>query len=246
MLHAFFDETGTHAEANVTAVAGFIFEKSKLEDFGAAWSQEILGLEKPYHTGPCFHGYRPFHTPEWPRSRREALMDSLARLTARNTLAGFIAQTSRDEFEEALENGPGIKKLIVSPYTLCLLAIVSMATEWAQENGLGNNIQFWFEAGAPHEKETREFIRRLSNKSESPVGARIHAAEWANKDEAIALNCADLLAWEWQRNVNKSPDYWTDRMKILGEGGRLQAQHINATVATLWSMHNLFHKLHRD
>ena len=173
-------------------------------------------------------------------------MDRLADLTAEHMLAGFITETTEAEFSSALENGPKFRRFVDSPYTLCLLAMLSVVDDWANENNCADQIHYKFEAGAYHEKQTRQFVRRIRENPKASKHLTVENVSWIRKDESAALGCADLLAWEWQRNMAKIRDPWSDRMKILARNGRIWRHHLNVPTIGLWGIFNLFHKLHHD
>ncbi len=117
VLKAFFDETGGDETKDLTAVAGFVYDEAGLTEFTEAWAPHITGLSKPYRTSTCNAGYDPFNQPDWPHDRRQFLMDKLATLSVDHSLAGFVTATTKRDYEEACENGPGIGGFIDSPYT---------------------------------------------------------------------------------------------------------------------------------
>ena len=132
-------------------------------EFNYAWQPQVCGLSKPYRTALCNAGDEPFVLPNWPRSRCEKLMNNLAALCTDHALAGFVVSISKFDFADAVENGPKIRKLIDSPYTLCVEDVVSRVSSWVSESVPGAQADCGFEEGAYHETEARAHLGRLSS-----------------------------------------------------------------------------------
>ena len=161
MLQAFFDETGGDETKDLTAVAGFVYDKAGLAEFTNAWEPQVQELAGSYRTSSCNAGAAPFSPPNWPDWRRQNLIDSLTNLTSDHALAGFVVATRKCDFEDALENGPGIAKLIDSPYALCLMGVLSLVSHWTSETAAATKVYCRFEDGGYHQKETQELVGRF-------------------------------------------------------------------------------------
>ncbi len=246
VLKAFFDETGGDETKDLTAVAGFVYDEAGLTEFTEAWAPHITGLSKPYRTSTCNAGYDPFNQPDWPHDRRQFLMDKLATLSVDHSLAGFVTATTKRDYEEACENGPGIGGFIDSPYTLCLMGVLSRVSEWVSETEQGMKVHCWCEAGGFHEREAHDLLCRLRSNTQTAADfMNIEGYSWTGKNTYPQYCSADLLAWEWQRNVLRSPDKWTPRMEYMIKRMRRQsknigAHHITGTGATVWAVQKIF------
>ena len=219
VLHAFFDETGGDEQNELTAVAGFVYDKEGLTAFTEAWEPQTRTLRGHYRSSACNGGHHPFGPPDWPHLSRERLMNKLSDLVIEHALAGFVVSTGKEDFEAAFENGPGIKKFASSPYALCAGSILSMVTSWASNDEPARKVHCWFESGGAGEREAQELAARLIGEPETqPAFSAIERRSWIPKEEAPALCSADLLAWEWRRNALVSQDAWTPRMRHMIEG----------------------------
>ena len=160
VLQAFFDETGGHESHDVTAVAGFVYNKAGLTEFTEAWGRRVASLPMPYYrSASCNAGAEPFTPPDWDRDRRESFMDELANLSTRHALAGFVVATRKSDYEDACENGPGIKKLIHSPYTLCLMGVLSEVSDWVARTSSGKRCFVGLKTARPARKNARLIAR---------------------------------------------------------------------------------------
>lgn len=246
MLQAFFDETGGNEKDAVTAVAGFIYDEPGLKHFTEVWTPKVSGLSKPFHSTACNAGEEPFNPPDWPEWRRQSLLDELASLTAETALAGFVTAMQHTDFQEAKENR--VRNLVDSPYTACVLDVLAMVAKWAEQTGRTEHISYWFESGGHHQKETQDFVRRIEQTPKARSQFHLDGYSWESKRSVPAFCSADLLAWEWQRNVLKTPDEWSPRMGIIAgdESMPLYPQHLTAAKITHWALFNLCHSLHQD
>ena len=244
VLQGYFDETGGHDTAALTAVAGFVFDKPALERFTADWSPRVEGLAKPYRSALCNAGRPPFSRPD------HRLMDDLATISTEAALAGFVVAVRDSDFREAMDNG--VRKLVDSPYTVCVIALLSAMGHWVKESARKEQVHCWFESGGYHEREAQDFVRRIGDSQGAkeqfgPMGGQ----SWIPKESAPAFCSVDLLAWEWQRNVLRSEDQWTPRMAMMMANMRdaskpIYASHLTAATITHWAMFNGFYELHRD
>ena len=252
VLQAFFDETGGHETHAITAVAGFVYDKAGLTEFTEGWKPHVADLSKPYRTSSCNAAREPFQPPDWPEWRRQNLINDLAALSTKHSLAGFVVATRKCDFENALENGPGIENMIDSPYTLCVWGVLVKVSEWVSEHYPDMKVHHWLESGGYHENETRELIGRLRNMPATQTGLlNIERVTWLPKADAPAFCSADLLAWEWRQNVLKSPDQWTPRMNSMitrmnGQSKQLIADHITGQEATVRALSILLPGIHLD
>ena len=246
VLQAFFDETGSGENDELTAVAGFVYDKEGLENFTKHWGPEVSNLSGHYRSSPCNAGQEPFRLDDWPEQRRQKLMDKLATLSADHALAAFVVATGREDFEAARENIPGIRRFLDSPYTMCAVNVLAMASSWVESARPGEKVYCWFEAGGPGEKKTVELVTRLIIDPETKdIFSFIKGRAWIPKEGAPALCSADLLAWEWRQNVLKSQDVWTPRMYLMMERMQVQSKpilphHITGNALTRSALLNLF------
>ena len=239
VLHAYFDETGGSEDKDVTGVAGFVYDKPGLMAFTDAWEPKVRGLSKPYRTSSCNAARGPFSN--WETGERERLMEDLASLISDHALAGFVVAMRKCDFEDAAENGPGIRRILDSPYTICLTQVLLEVSKWAMETARSEGVYCWFEDGGHHQKQAHDFVGRLSADANSRADfAGIRGWSWQPKSECVVFDSADLLAWEWQRNILRSPDRWSSRLRRIkekmGDQKPIKADHMTGPKATLLAL----------
>ena len=94
--------------------------------------------------------------------RRQNLMDDLATVSTDHALAGFVVSIRKEDFEDAVDNGPGIKEFIDSPYAICFIRVLEEISNWVAQTYSDNKVYCWFEDGGNHQVEAHELFLRLS------------------------------------------------------------------------------------
>ena len=254
VFHAYFDETGSGENDPLTAVAGFVYDKAGLAAFTDAWEPEVSSLSGHYRSSPCNAGQAPFRSDDWDERRRHKLMDTLARLSADHAQAAFVVATGKEEFDAARENGPGIRNFLDSPYSMCVVSVLSMVSSWAKSTHPGKGVHCWFESGGPGEQTTAALVAGLFNDPETKdFFSAITGRSWIGKECAPVLCSADLLAWEWRQNalkteeqVKKEEYQLTPRMsrflidRMGDQGKQIWPEHLSGDKVTVWSLSQIF------
>ena len=70
MLKAYFDDSGTHAQSKMVAIAGFIGDATVWDSFDANWEPILTAPDKStrlseFKMYDCVHGVEEFSPPLW-------------------------------------------------------------------------------------------------------------------------------------------------------------------------------------
>ena len=97
MMHAYFDESGTHASSPVTCVAGYLFESNQALHLDREW-REILGKFglNHFHAVDCAHGKGDFAALS-PKQRGELVVSLVGAIKRRMTI-GIAVSLSETDF----------------------------------------------------------------------------------------------------------------------------------------------------
>jgi len=76
--------------------------------------------------------------------------------------------------------------------------MMSLGNLMADAN-LSGDVTYVFEAGHPSEPEARDFIKRAIVSPEVKSSYRHNGDSFLAKPDAVPLQAADLLAWEWAK-----------------------------------------------
>lgn len=225
MLRGYFDDTNTHGEG-VTAIGGFLFDEHGLEAFSEGWRTELAPRlregAKPFHAVDCFHRHGQFHS--WPREDCDQFLGDLARLIQRTRGAGLFAGLEAADYRAYVAANPGVERHLGSPFAVCVVKLLLQAEFWANREGFKSDIYYWFECGTSGEKHAADILRTARADKQMADKHRIAGYGFTKKGSAAALFAADLLVWEFQRNMAKTPEAWSERMNIMRDGPPLYAE----------------------
>lgn len=222
MLTGYFDESGTHEQASVTTVAGFISTPERWDRFEMAWKLVLkeFGLTA-FHMNECAHfngEYAQFKNDE---PGRKFLLAALATVIQKTCLYGCAASVIRKDldsinagghisfsftFDSRVESSKHIvgSDRLSTAYSLAAKACLALAGAWMKQEKKDPPLDAVFEAGCDFSKR---FTRELEHE-EAPIGAlnQFGAISFGTKQRFIGLQAADFLAYEQCK-------YFTDCVK---------------------------------
>jgi len=200
MLTGYFDESGTHDQATVTTVAGFISTPERWGEFDEAWRVVLKrwGLSS-FHMNEFAHftgEYEQFRKDE---AGRRLLLRFLAAVIKETCLYGCAASVIRKDHEMLNANNR-----LGSAYSLAAKGCMALNASWMAANDQEPPLDVLFEAGCEFSKQ---FVRELEN-DERPQGAlnEFGVVSFDTKHRFPGLQAADFLAYEQCK-------YFTDCLK---------------------------------
>lgn len=225
MLTGYFDESGTHEQATVTTVAGFISTPERWEQFNEAWKGvlKLFGLSA-FHMNECAHfvgEYAQFKNDE---PGRRLLLTALAAVIQRTCLYGCAASVIRKD--HAAINTSGLVTVSLSfpthvestehavlgnrlgsAYSIAAKVCMALGELWMKANDQVPPLDVLFESGCEF---SRQFTRELET-DERPheVLNQFGAIAFDTRHRFPGLQAADFLAYEQCK-------YFTDCLKREG------------------------------
>jgi len=224
-IESYFDESGSHSDAHVLCVGGYIFGKSEAVSFSHQWANILAQYELPYfHMVDCAHGNPPFDVLSYQeRIDVERFMIALIKDWA---LQGIGVTINSADFEKLMPAHPWIG----SAYSFAahiLLAGVRAYIDFNEEHHRSvSKAAYFFESGHASRGEADRIMTTLFLNKKARAGHRYAGHAFLPKEEAPPLQAADLLAWQW---------YTDRRHKIEGKPRRKDC------AALLEHPHNLVH-----
>jgi hypothetical protein len=202
MIQAYFDESGTDAQSPITCVAGYLFKSDQCLLFDAEW-KAILNRHgiKYFHMTECAHGTGQFDAKS--KDERVEIEKRLIGIIKRRAEIGIVTSVCRSDFAqfsvpEWRHRG--------GEYILCLQWCLAGVAAWVAKHGLKGKISYFFEAGHRLESRANQAMNWLARQ---PLSGEClyHSHTFIQKEAALALQAADLLAWQWRRDwMNKFGD----------------------------------------
>lgn len=203
MFEAYFDESGSHKSALVTSVAGYVFESEQYKRFDVEWRDKLrrYGIAA-FHMADCAHLVGEFCC----ISRKESsdLCRDLIEIIKRRIRIGIVVSISEETlrlFQPAgTEHGRG--------YVLCLQSCLAGIAAWVDKNKESDRVSLFFESGHKLQSLANRALMAIADSKILSNGINYGSHTFIGKKDAVGIQAADLLAWEWQaewRNLNGSP-----------------------------------------
>ncbi|MGD0870666.1 MAG: DUF3800 domain-containing protein [Bryobacteraceae bacterium] len=201
MVEAYFDESGTHRGSPVTCVAGYLFESDQCLRLNDEWKKALddFGITH-FHMTDCAGGGGLF------RGRSVVERDDLARkligIIKRRARIGVVASV-RPEDHASFATAQMIEQ--GGSYILCLLWCIAGVAAWVHKHSYSGTIAYFFEAGHPLQARANEAMGWLNTRPTMREGCRYNSHSFIGKEQARAIQAADILAWQWYKD-------WTNRV----------------------------------
>lgn len=196
MLEAYFDESGTHEGSPVMCVAGYLFKTEQVIHLDREWLEALdqFGLTC-FHAADCAHGVREFE--KLNAQQRKELTIKLIGIIKRRMEVGIAVSISETDFGKhpanQFERG--------GPYILGALQVLSGVVAWAEKRSYNGKIAYFFESGHKHQHLAHAVIEMMTVNVSDHL--RYYSHTFAGKRDIRALQAADILAYEWQKEMRR-------------------------------------------
>ena len=198
LAEMYFDESEDKKQ-KLLCVAGYLFTKEKCAILEKKWSSVLAREGLPFfRMVDCAHGEGVFKDFKLPR--RIAIQTELMRLLVEHMEVGYaISFDMRFAHLCPSALSHGIK--VVHPYSLCAWFCLVQGRSWAEKNGFDGDIAYFFEAGQQHEKQANHIMNTVFKKDNLRAFYRYAAHAFLPKESAVPLQCGDILAWQWSKQI---------------------------------------------
>jgi hypothetical protein len=194
LILGYFDESGTHAEAAVTMIAGYVATAEVWAVISEAWASELAPLSDYginwFHTGDCLHGARGWR--RVPRAKRDHLVERLSNILAASEVSAVWAGVNADQWDQ--HTSPAFKVRFPKPYDLCFHEVVRQLWWWSRHNADGTPIRIVF--AEQKEYQNRSIAIHEAWRRHPDVDRFIGSLTFSSPRKLIPLQTADLLAFE--------------------------------------------------
>jgi hypothetical protein len=198
VLQAYFDES--ERPDGVFCVAGYAFTAPQARKFCTEW-QDMFGNFGGLHMKDLVHGRGAFE--RLTRNQQNIMLQGAIDVINRTVTAGVAVSCRVQEFNAL---SPKFIKGFKAPYSVCCHWVMNGLKLALEKLKIDDPIAYIFEAGHPHEAEAIYFIGRFAIVPEIRALYRYHSHSFIPKNDAIPLQAADLLAWEWAKYQDETRD----------------------------------------
>jgi hypothetical protein len=195
MINAFFDESGTHDGSPAMSVAGYLYEAEQSERLDAEWAETIAQFGVSiFRMSKCAHAQEEFAGLS--TAERSDLVQRLVGIIKRRMRIGIAISVKDAEFEVA--SPPEWKG---GSYAFCVLQCLLATSAWANRYDFKGKISYFFEAGHENQKAADRAITHIMERPLLFAAMRYQSHTFACKTSARPLQSADLLAYEWNKEI---------------------------------------------
>jgi hypothetical protein len=204
IVHAYFDESGSHAGSPILCVAGYAFQKREARLLAKAWDAVLKQYRLPFfHMVDCAHGSDNFAS--LTRQQRIKAATSFIGLAKRHAARGFAVSVDVEAFREVMPSWAPTN----SPYAFCARCVIDEMGRWFFKTGFRGKSAYFFEAGHESRSEAERVVSEvltnpLNKLNDVHYGYVAHS--FILKQESAAVQAADLLSWQWATDIKHQID----------------------------------------
>jgi hypothetical protein len=190
--NVYFDESGTHADSRVIAMAGYWFDADQARKFSRDWQKELkrFGISAAHQTD-CALGYGQFRNMS--KEQRVDVQKALILHIKRRSKFSVAVALGRSLYEKVFSDVPGAP----SAYTFLLLLCVNKIAEEMEFRKWDGKVAYFFEAGHADANEANKFMNFMAEQTRLGAAKHFHYSGHAfvDKSGALPLQAADMLVW---------------------------------------------------
>jgi hypothetical protein len=141
----------------------------------------------------------------WSETEKRALLEPLIALIHQHCVVGVGAALQIDDFTRGIHARSHQKapELVESPYGWCLRYCSVQAAAFADSHGLIGAINYTLDQGCSNRHHAEERFREAKKDNEIRDRFRLGDISFADSKTVPALQCADLLAYEMYKEVDR-------------------------------------------
>ena len=196
MLKAFFDESGIHAGARVTSIAGFVGTADAWTALTVEWKHVLGKLADRgvncFHMTECAAGDHQFAV--IPSAERHVTVAALAGIIAAQDVTAVWAGVKNEAFDRLTANAPKFRARYPKPYDLCFDEIVRQLIGWSGAHANSSRVSVIFAEQTDYAERNRDAYGAW--RAHPLVGGRLGALAFDFPKYLLPLQAADLIAYE--------------------------------------------------
>ena len=191
VIEAYFDES--ERVGGTLCVAGYAFAAPQAKKFTKDW-ERLFGEFGGFHMNEFAHGRGRFTGV--PQRERDRLLREAVRIINARITAGAAVSCKLEEMKAV---SPKWIRGFGNAYPVCCHWAMTALVMVLEKLSVTAPIAYVFEKGHPDEAEARDFVKTASLSDELRAKYRYHSDSFIPKTDAVPLQAADLLAWEWAK-----------------------------------------------
>ena len=230
MLTAYFDDSGTHADAEVVLWNGLFGNNFQWDHFNKLWTSKLQNPSpgkvplKRFHMANCQAADGEFLG--WKRTETDFLVHELGDIILKCGLYCDCAVISRKDWNELITGDLLTALGDAEGYSLRIAFV--RASKWARDTGCSDKIAFVFDRRQEREKEGKRIYALFEHLSKiEPTAVAPVSIEFSDSHQVLPLQAADLVAWEYYQHAREylkfgKPYASRKQLRRLWNGGRMK------------------------
>ncbi len=224
-LQAYFDES--ERQDGTFCVAGYAFSEPQAEKFVKQWSELFAGIKGGLHMVDLVHGVRAFN--DVPPEERNSLIVEAVKIINSRISVGIAVSCN---LAEVKQHSPKWIRGFGHAYPLCCHLALTALGKYLDVKQNPEKVAYVFEAGHSHEEEARTFIANAVRCEPLRQSYRYFGDSFLPKSDAVPLQAADFLAWEWAKFRHETMEQSKRRIRkslreaFLAAPGRYKMHHV--------------------
>jgi hypothetical protein len=207
VLKTFMDETGTHHDATMVAVGGYISRPKQWRAWTKDWEaqkRKVPPGRRPievFHSTDCANYRGEFKG--WDKAERDPYVAQLLPVLGAHELAGIVIGVNLNDLRKAMKASPELLKMFGTPYTACFQWAVSIIVDYATKRGKGERMVFVHEVNNFKGEAVKafEYVKEFLNPRAIPM-----TMQFGTKADHPPLQAADVLVYEGGKFLKNPTD----------------------------------------
>ena len=206
MLWGYFDDSGTHDDAQIVLVGGICGTEAQLGSLERTWRAEIdspMCGRKPrvrrFHAFECHNSLGTDYT-GWTRTETDHFWHRLVSLIIDSGVTPYGVACVRQDWDDLIKGD--VRQVYGNAEQMCIKNCFVKAVDWAERNSFDPKMTFVFDNRPSAVKKeaavaSHAFEHGRPNKLPQLVGTA-----FLNSFDILPLQAADLIAWELYQFAN--------------------------------------------
>ena len=201
---AYFDDSGTHAQASVAVAACFVSTVDRWNTLEKLWNElnaeERFGI---FHMADFVARTKQFK--DWDNAKRDRVIRELIRIIKTNVYVSVMGAVIKADYDSEV-TGDARRYLGQTHYSFNVRSCFNFIRQWREKNNCTDPIYYVFAAGSRGNGELNDLFNSAvtpENKTDAyfKVGIEKNGWRFARKEDVVQLQSADILAWETYRHM---------------------------------------------
>jgi Protein of unknown function (DUF3800) len=192
LSHVYFDESGTHEQANIMSLAGYWFDATQAARFSRDWAKVLKSFGIKYaHMTDCALGFGQYKNlmVEQRIELNRLLIGHIKRRSKFRVAICINPNTYANEIGQ-LENAPHV-------YTYLIVMVITEIIKKMKEANYKGRVAYFFESGHNYANAANQIMNLMVKHAPEYIGGDRYAGHsFVNKEHSLPLKAADMLAWQ--------------------------------------------------